>query len=58
MAVETGAKAAVLAAVARALLDAGDEPGAVSTARTAIHTAESIGGDDFVAAAWRGSPPP
>ena len=50
MTVGTAAKAAVLASVARALLDAGDEPGAVSTARTAIHTAESIGDDDTVAA--------
>jgi hypothetical protein len=48
--VGTAAKAAVLASVARALLDAGDEPGAVSTARTAIHAAESIGDDDTVAA--------
>jgi hypothetical protein len=49
--VGTAAKAAVLATVALALLDAGDEPGAVSMARTAIHTAESIGGaDDSVAA--------
>jgi tetratricopeptide (TPR) repeat protein len=51
VAVEAAAKAAVLAAVARALLDAGDEPGAVSTARTAIHTAESIDDDGAVAAA-------
>jgi tetratricopeptide (TPR) repeat protein len=50
MTVGTGAKAAVLAAVARALLDAGDEPGAVSTARTAIHAAESFVHDDSVAA--------
>lgn len=51
MTVGAAAKAAVLAAVARALLDTGDEPGAVSMARTAIHAAESIGNNGGVAAA-------
>ncbi len=51
IAVYASATAAAMASVAAALLDAGDEPGAVETARHAIRTAESIEDQGDAAAA-------